>query len=98
MAIKVGANTTKSIIDQDTTIIIIYKTMVNNNSPHFISNSQKEDKFATMPDTTIDIIIISRRLYAGNFAFETPINQKAPMSDNLYINNTSIVPYKRSLQ
>jgi hypothetical protein len=91
MVMKVGANTTKSIIDQDTTIIIIYRTMVNNNSLHSISNSIKEDKFAVMPDTTINVIIISRRVYTDNFGFETQTNQKTCMSDGLYLRKAATV-------
>jgi hypothetical protein len=62
IASNAGAITTKAISDKDTSIIIIYKTTLNSYSTHLNTISEKDHIFATIPDTTINIIIISRKL------------------------------------
>jgi hypothetical protein len=82
MAIKAGANTTKAISDQDSTLIIINKSLVNNNSAHFNSNFLNGHIFVTLPDTTINIIIISRRIYSNNCGLKSQIRQKTTLLCN----------------
>jgi hypothetical protein len=64
ISMKAGADTNKAISGRDTTLIIINKKAVDNNLSYINSNSKKEHIFAVMPDTTIKIIIIYRRIYA----------------------------------
>jgi hypothetical protein len=83
MISNVRAIETKAISDLDTTIVIINKATVNNNSTYLNLNSEKEHIFAAMPDTTIDIIIISRILFASNCEYRNQIIQKSAIPSNL---------------
>jgi hypothetical protein len=90
MAKNAGANTLKVISDKETTLIILTKTALNNNTDNLNSNSIKEPNFVTLPDTTIDIIIISRRIYTGNCGFANKIIQNSKLSDNLNASIASV--------
>jgi hypothetical protein len=65
MTLKAGADSCKAISYCDTALVIINKPIVYNNSTCLVKNPVNEHIFAAVPDTTIDIIIIYRRIFAS---------------------------------
>jgi hypothetical protein len=65
LSIKAGADSAAYAPDENEYFESVENTSVNNCSGYIEPNSEKEHIFAAVPDTTIEIIIIYRRVSAN---------------------------------
>jgi hypothetical protein len=91
---KVEANIkTGAVSDLDTNLIIIHRNSEIMYSPVKEMVTEKFSIYATMPDTSIDIIIIARRICFTMQEFESKVNKIA----NSNVENLSDLPLASNL-